>query len=828
MSEKINNEYEKKVNKPSLSDAPVLNTEGRKKSLSAMVRENGERAKASASERTAIFEYGSEYRRELIARENKRFAEERARLEADEREARAVREAERNAEIEEFKKRERAELERRAEQAQKILEKLNEETLNEQTGSRAAQEAVIEVSEDTEDIKTEKISDTDEAFNKSSAEKTDRIILNINPNKIATEHDRQASGSVIHIPPVYCHPQNEIYNFHSEAKITELERKHYEAPQSACSCEEGVQRTSAEQPYRDWYGEQYRIPNELRYSDYYENSSGLSDREIDEYERFLSDREAMQSDVAPVKPDDFSYLDDYEKALSEKHLTEYDGNTDDVEHADISIGMDRNDPQGEDIGIFAKTELSRRLSDYHKQESILKTKLKKIDSKKKKLSYAENVRLTVEKIGIHKEIVETAIEALRACVYAESKVNISKHKKFLTKEIFAYNSAIKEYETLTGKELRRISPQIADDVIEGKICDPIPNVYYVDDGNQSHESFTHYEPSISKDNSYSDAFFTDSARSKSADAYDYDDTEENENGKIFEKEHSKRISEIRRISERDVLLVALRNEYKLSHYETEYHMLQHSFAVNDRQKVKRMQRLDRKITKIRSNLRRSVKLERDDNRRYYYLLTVDPMKERVSRDARREVLDALKLRLEILLAERAEINERIIALYGGSDKSFRNLKIERKAAGVRRKYTKVMYRRQQRLAAKVQRMKAPSDLKEKLFELLNKKTEKVAVLEEKIYRLKRARPKGKARCELVRDVKNAGRAIKYVDADIKYLMKKLKRHQQRYEDDKSWAITMIVFSVVAVALVVGWYFYGDTVKAYLYDIWTRLKAWLWL
>ncbi len=814
MTEKQNTELETERIDESLPSAPescadekikknkieVLALEGETKKerrierTREIMQENSERARALASERMAMLEYGSEYRKELIARENKKAAEEKARLEACEREAEAVRETERNAEIEEFKEKERAELERRNKQAQKILEELNKEALCEETCSEQiqevyeseaeVQEAESEESEEPEIPNTEENLDTDE-YSEDSSEESERIILNIDSSKIAAESECPRGENIIYIPSVYCALQNGSYDINSETQNAEVEGNYH-----------GAHQPSVESPYRAWFDEEYRVPGEMLYYDRNE----------------VSDRE----------------LDDYEKELLEKHLSEFDNVDGEGEHADISIGIARSNPHGEDIGIFAKTELSKRLADYHKQENVLKEKLKNLDLKSENISYAESVRLIIEKIAIHKEIVEIAIEALRACVYAKSKANISKHKKFLVKEIYAYNSDVREYEILTGKQLQRISLQIADDVIEGKICDPIPNVYYADDEHRGPEGITHFEPRVSEEIFGSNDVSTASSGSGLTEDSDYDSAEARENEKIFEKEYSKRISEIRRISERDVLLVALRNEYKLSRYETEYHMLQHSFSADDRQKVKRMQKLDRKITKIRSTMRRSLKLERDDNRRYYYLLTVDLMKERVSRDARRDVLDALKLRLEILLAERAEINERIIALYGGLDKNLKNLKIERKAAGVRRKYTKVMYRRQQRLAIKVQRMRAPSNLKEKFFELLNKKTEKVSILEEKIYRLKRGRFKGKAQRELVRDVKNARRAIKYIDADIKYLMKKLRRHHQRYEDDRAWAITLIVFSVVAVAFVVGWYFYGDTVKVYLYDIWTRIKALFWL
>lgn len=768
-----------------------------------MLEENTERARAAALERAAIFEYGSEYRKALIARENKKAREEKALREEREREEKSALDAERSYEIEVFKERERQELEKRTLKSQMILENLNREPTPEKTEYEDIKEVYAEENSPIEESADENIekngekSDTAEPVSNNDAY-SERIILNIDPSVIEKKPDGVSGENVIRIPPVYCVAQNTAYDLYSGGVSGYGEPK--------------AQSEGALQNYSE-------LSYESLYRDYYREANELYNRElVDEYEKHLGKRGGLQPDGAEA----LSELAGYEAALAEGDLSEYDGVRTADEHADVSIGMDRGGSFDEDIGILAKTELSRRLSAYHKQESVLRSKLKKTEARHKNLSYAESVRLTVEKIGIHKEIVEVAIEALRACVYAKSKANISKHKKFLEKEIFRYNSALSEYETLTGRQLVRISPKMVDDIIEGRICEPIPNVYYVDDTHHRPESSVTLEPHVSAEPTYSSGIGSSDRRLEMTDEQHYEESGEEE--RAFAKEYSKRLNEIRRLSERDVLLVALRNEYKLAQYETEYHMLQHSFSANNRRKVKRMQKLDKKITKIRSNLKRSVKLERDDNRRYYYLLTVDPMKERVRRDARREVLDALKLKLEILLSERADINERIIALYGGSDKNLTKLKIERKAAGVRRKYTKVMYRHQQRLAAKVQRMKAPEDLKEKLFTLLDKKTEKVAVLEEKIYKLKKGKFRGKARRELERDVKNTKRSIKYVDADMKYLMKKLRRHQERYEDDRAWAITMIFFSVIAVLCVVGWYFFGDTVKVYLWDIWTRIKA----
>ena len=808
ISETDKNAESRKGAREKLAAESEINKERRLDETRGIMEENSERARAVAIERVTSLEYGAEYRKIIIARENKKAAERKARLEAEEKEADILRENERKSEIDAFIEKEREELKARSLLTKRIFEEISKEEAPLQTEETEETEAQHEVRSRIEEeeeviphgeaaceelpesrIQNEKC-DTDESLTTDN-EETDRIILNINPGINKQSAEMPKPENFIHIPALYFNPQVDVNDDLRNPRNLGM-------------------RDSGAQDSVEFRGREYpELSYESTYRDYYKEAEELYNRELlDEYGKHL-----VQKDGVPYNPDDAAMYP--EESLLSLSDTSYDASYMEGQE-DIGIGIDRKNASEDDIGGFAKVELSKRLSAYHKQESILKSNLKKIESKQKNTSYAENVRLTVEKIGVHKEIVEVAIEALRACVYVGSRVNISKHRRFLEKEIFRYNSAVGEYETLTGRQLTKLSSKMAADIEQGRICQPIPNVYYVNDWHNQPESVNYYEPRVQNEASY----MAEQVDAPSLDDEDYDSDfgEAREREKIFAKERAKKVNEIRRLSERDVLLVVLRNEYKLSKYETEYHMLQHTFSIKRKQKAKKMQKLDRRISKIRNNLRRSLKLERDDNRRYYYLFTVDPMKERVKKEARREELDALKLRLEVLLREREEINERIIALYGGSDKNLRKIKIDRKATGVRKKIVKMMYRRQERIAARVQRMKAPEDLKEKFFAILNKKTEKVGVLEEQIYKLKKGRLKGKARRELEREVRRAKSSIKYIDSDMKYIMKKLKRHQERYEDDRAWAITLIVFSLLAIAGVACWYFFGESIKAYFADI----------
>ena len=494
-------------------------------------------------------------------------------------------------------------------------------------------------------------------------------------------------------------------------------------------------------------------------------------------------------------------LSDTEEEVPEEHLLRY--------HLDNTDG-------------FAKVALIKKLSDYRKSERTLTKKIKRISAKQNSVSHEEKTALIVEKIGVRKEITELSVEALTACVYARAKFKAITYKRILLSNIKAYNAACDEYEAHTGRPLAHISEQMANEVAEGRISDPIPNVYYY--GNESYS--LKETDGISLEDETAHRLSKESAIEESelhrllSENYTEDFTRSELRER--DKRSAEKMSAIKRATERDLLLVGLRQDYRLARFEAERDMLAHSFSTNKKQKSKRLAALEHKIDKIRRDTKRALKLERDDNSRYYMLLAMDGEKEKTKKRANRERLNALKMRLEVLLSEREEINERLIALYGGTDKKLTKTKINRKAGGVRKKHARAMYRKQRSLADRIDRIKAPLDMKEKAYALLNKKTACVATIEESYYKLRRLKPEGRAKRELLTDIKRAKSSMKTVDADVKFLIKKMKRHQTRREEDRRWGKFLVFLVLLLAAAIALWYFFADDVTAYFTELFDKL------
>lgn len=881
-----------------------LENEKRLAEAKARIAENATRAEKLAIERSARMEYGGEYRQRLMARENKKAAEEKKRRQEAENEAARIKEEERAREIEEFIRKEKeATMKRTAELVPLVSNPVPPKmpTREEPALSHAVEENVAELQILEEPAVHEVLSENGNAPDSSVAIDSEdgKILLEITPNGMLSNND-DANENVIHIGGVQYHAphsQNNVCCNASaqpaqswlDAELTKANERHAALKFAAVDKAAGVYRDEK----RLLEEEEIRYNREiseiqakiLEYAEHREYMSSVAETfgadaegalcgaideitqpfdefsdsriiserldaedEIARYEKYIAeseqyppktqqlDNEAVMEPgyFEPTAASDAEYAEPYEEysylektyGKSDDTLKSYEESLESKGFAEENSGEDM--PRGElsyhfsDAGGFAKVGLLKKLSDYRRTEATLAKRIKKLSVKQNAVSGEEKTFIIVEKIGIRKEITELAVEALTACVYANAKFKAITYKRVLVSQINAYNAVCDEYEMHTGRPLVRLSPDMANEVAAGRICDPIPNVYYYgseafgvrDDGGVSireeRSRRLAEEASLEEAEFYrllSDNYPRELTRTELRDR---------------DKRQAEKMSAIKRATERDLLLIGLRQDYRLAQLESEYDMLLHSFSTNKKKKDKRLAVLERKISKARIELKRAVKLERDDNSRYYLLSAIDPETEKTKKSANRERLYALKMRLDVLLSEREEINERLIALYGGTDNKLTKTKINRKAGVVRKKHAKSTYRKQRSIANKIDKIKAPLDMKEKAYAQLNKKTACVATIEECYYKLRRLKPTGRAKRELLSNVRRAKAAIRTVDADVKFLIKKMKRHERRREDERRWAAFLVFAFFIIIAGAVLWYLYGDAVLAYFSDLFGKL------
>ena len=849
-----------------LASQRASDVEKRISEAKARMSENAERARKSAAEKNAILKYSGEYRQRIAAVENKKVELLRKKAEEAELEEERKTAEKRREEIEEFLAREQSELELRNERSERILSTLmariekndgpekvceSEPCEEKSISPYASDEASIHLtSENAENADEEKSQDVldgeaesdekiiitvgsfDTEKSDTAPNTNDENVIHIRPQRVGGGYYNYASSAHGDYPRNSLNTYSVVYPDYSETHFTKSvknpETEEYDRMADASAFDMRMREADALAEYAKYQSK--RFPDDIKgapsvnteasdtdYTDidireeypYSELQSQAFEYSVDFGREHLENKESVGIDS--------TFAAEYDKAEQIRKTSGFGTMPENEEILEANQYFDRikehtESLHAESVDLFARSQLSKNLEKFYKEEALLLRRSDKLASRQRAANPEENVTLIVEKIAVRKELCELAIEALGACVHVKAKSRISKHKKLLIGHITAYNSLCDEYEAQTGRAVERIDYSAVDDVLEGRICRPIPTVYYYgnDDG-FGHNGVSAESDRVRRYEEEAELVLKEYDRYVSEGPY----TELNRaDRRASQKRQSERMSVIRRAAERDMLLISLRNEYRIASLEARRDILANSFGADRRSISKEIKSVNRKISKVKHAERRSAELERADNSRYYLLPALPLTEEKTKKGARRERLESLRLRLDVLLAERESINERLIALYGGSDKKLRQAKIKRKAGGVRRKSAKAMRKKQSDIARKIERYRAPADMKERAYELLNKKIACAAAEDENRYKLRRMKIKGRARRELIYAVKRAKRDMKRADRELKYMLRKLKRQEERYRDEREWLIMLFIILLLVGAGIGSWIIFGERIIAY--------------
>ena len=264
---------------------------------------------------------------------------------------------------------------------------------------------------------------------------------------------------------------------------------------------------------------------------------------------------------------------------------------------------------------------------------------------------------------------------------------------------------------------------------------------------------------------------------------------------------------------RGLLMLLKRREHifyrLLAERDTEFY----SFNTEKERHTRRACFIERELKHFKRSEKREVRCERLDGERYYSFLRGARALD-VTPD-KKERADYLCDRAEVLLARREELTERLISLYRGTTDAEDKSGTEQRVAEVRKKYGSSVYRSQKRIAARVGRMHAPRDLKDKIYTLMNKKTEYAATIEAARFRLYHTSVKGSAKRELIYTVRDLRRRIGHINSELKYLIKKADDHNEEYKEGRNWATLLIILTILLIFGVAAWYFYGDVIYEYV-------------
>ena len=473
-----------------------------------------------------------------------------------------------------------------------------------------------------------------------------------------------------------------------------------------------------------------------------------------------------------------------------------------------------------------RRELLRFLSKNSAHEFSLIRKIKKTERRQKKTPLNIGVNLVIERIQAYKELVQIASENLVVCIGANDKKQAARCKKKLHAYILQFNLAGEEYEILTGMSAPYIENTVADDVAMGKPCPPIPDIQYVDISEMETDAMSDEDKKAAQIEKlrFAKEYGKEMRRlakrmKKGLSPIDSSDTPQAKRDNA--KQYAERMRAVKAAKQRDELLVRARIEYSIAVLENQLNMSLYSFGVKEAVKRGEARRISAKIKRLRRVIKKAIMLEKEDNKRYYHFKLADMETEPIKKSANLERLASLRMRLDVLLSQRESINERLLSLYGRSEKHTEKKGFDAKNNEVVKRYAKSVYKSQRRLASKVEKMHAPLDLKGKIYNLMNQKTECAVEIETSKYRLKVADIRGSAKAELLRKIRKSKSRIRSIGRDIDFLIKKARKEHEDYSDKKimgAWIIGVLIFVVVSLLL---WSMFSDKIAPFL----SKIAAW---
>ncbi len=741
--------------------------------------------------RSAELAYGSEYRRRLM-KENARRLENERRLE-DERE-RAERELERKRRADEILKAHVDEREQLAKRNEENDELIN--TVMRERESKLNSESAVSLGESLSDAQ------------EKSALNEERLTVEIDAvSVVGSDSMLYIPGQTVYVPAPVAMPQNmgepALNAEYADLRIREWNERY----SNLCSALEEYERKlrSTDEAHRAAYNEQIE---RIR----------LAIEELErERQRYASEYAYIpDSQIPDSMTDGESDIAEYERYL--RMGGEYDANPDTPE-------TDVDTDSGKEFEVYAS--LSLLVKD-------VGVRLKKIDRQIQKIEKRETgaaapmARLLYNnRLALEKEALDFLSSALKCAAGANNRGKIRHFRKLLISRITRYNLIISDFTLRTGIDVPLLSRTVPDDIIAGReyqkpvllVCRDIDTEQLSAMPELSEKALRRAEREELRRAAIAAADVKKLERTLKKNGFG------SNNLNLHEKEELEGMMQsITEQRSRDESMIEERFSYLILKAKTDRDLGRFSFGTRRKNNDDETKHAHSLVKTYKKQKKSALKRERQDNDRYYEILTIDTARAIYKkRYADRDKLESIRSRMKILLDKRDVINKRLYMIYLGNEDDGKK-GLEQAYAKARRKAVKKAYRGQLRLYRRLEDERLPLDMKEAIYKLMNEKIALCGKAEELRVRIKNS--KGYEKKTLKRERAKAIKEIRAHTSDIEYYFeRKIKRRIEKNRTKK----TQIAWLLLLIAVIGGGYlvyrFFGERIlefaRSYIQGLFNR-------
>ena len=422
-------------------------------------------------------------------------------------------------------------------------------------------------------------------------------------------------------------------------------------------------------------------------------------------------------------------------------------------------------------------ELRKQLSAYEKQN-------------KKATETDTHAALVGAIVALEREICEDYFAVLKTGV-ATGAHDTKKFSRLAKTEIQSYNRRLKELSRYTGNKYPQADASIPEKIVKRKAYTPMPAVSCEIDPTAQ----LRRESELRRLQGERDA------RQKRVDSalLTKQKRKSEKKAKQAEKTTDKAPlskNEIKKYEEVDLALVSARYEEELRTLEREVVELERQYTLEPAKTKREIAKRKNWIRQTEQEKKEALRAEKQDNARYFALLSVPPSKL-VSKKMPLEDAIAYQEDLMQLMRERIALNERILSLYrgveGGSDTTA--LRVEKMYLAAHNSALK----RYNGLTKRVRKLHITVAQKEQLFALINQCAKEEATVKVEKKKISMFKLQGAARKAQKLEIRKAETALRRTKVEIERKMRARTAADRRHtpaEQRFVWAFLLLALVIV--------------------------------
>ena len=448
----------------------------------------------------------------------------------------------------------------------------------------------------------------------------------------------------------------------------------------------------------------------------------------------------------------------------------------------------RQEMEREQFANMSRHDFKRYIRSERKDEKGIINELRRTRHKYKTSTKAVGLPYLRESINYSGEILERYLETYKAALSIRHKKYMKEYERKATYALNEYIADLNLWSEVTKEAVPYVPKTLVKDIKEGKDVKPVPYIdkeFKLSEKQQKKLLKKDLTRFLKEEEKYRRRAREMEEVAREEHLADGDET-------VITRYHMKT----------DIDTVKSKIEYRKQRYIQEFKRFRYTFGEETLQSERKHIAQAKKLKKMKKHTKRFIRFAKKNDDRYYKLANMSMNDIHVNSAVKRDRVDILLRRIRNLLMERDEVNMRLLTLYADE-----NANPEKKRNTQRKRIDKIKlraskrsFRKQRFLYREARSFRVPQAHKDRIYEVMNRKTELRAYLAECKYR-KRHEKSGtmKSRRVIRQEIRDTKRKLRYCERDLDIFMTKASKRSKRTPKK----IAQFFWTLALIALTVG-------------------------